>query len=195
MKTNAYFERVACIVDQKINWDNVSKRLGKGGVIAERIDLIDHRQLVTPRQNGMFTREELAELLTFSRIISAAARDRIDRILILRWPIKLRADFSDWEEQVIDGLHHTFWDIILLGGSNFQFNKLDEVYRSMAGKAVKRVVAAEGLFAIGVNHTFYPHFLDSVSVPNMPLKEYIGRSFLRFDILASNPPIILHASK
>lgn len=184
MKSNEFFERIVYLNPAGSNlWERVASDCAKYGISFNKIEMDDPALQVMPSQT-FFTSTELAELLSFYKVIRQAALDRLERVLVLSSNFKLRTDYIAHEERAFEQLPHE-WDVIYFGHTNYQ--PITREFKSTS--IVRQVYSAQGTFAVAINNSFYPFILEYGRVPTGNLSQLLQNSSLDARIWAIIPPL------
>ncbi len=187
MITNDFFDRIIHLGDVGATrqWMETRRQcVTRGLTKMEMVQMGNPNSNVMPH-SATFTKNELAELLSFYKVILAAQTDRINHLLILKGEIKFRKDYAEREEQVLGEIPHE-WDMIYWAHDTCQLTTTEK-----KTNLVQRVFFAEGTRALAINNSFYPVFLESARIPLYNLQEHIRSISLALHLFATIPPLVV----
>ena len=184
MKTNEYFERIVYLSphDETKYRTAFIKDSISHGINTEVVDSIDSNQVTMPHQ-ATFSRNQLAEVLSFYGVIRRAHMDRINRLLVFSGNVKLRKDYKEREEMVFAQMPHE-WDLTYWGHLACQTTQVDT-----SDKYLHKTFHADGTFALAINNSFYHIFLEDAKVPVSSLNEHIRSISLAIQMYVVLPPL------
>jgi hypothetical protein len=189
LNTDDFFERVVYInpVEAVKDWEKVREQCTLREVTVFRTHAEKAEHLVVP-PSSYFTPKELAELLSFYKVIRQASIDRINRLLILSGKVKFGKGYVARAEQVFDELPRE-WTLAYFGWTEA---KLVEA-RPSDKKIVHKAYSATGSHALAINNSFYPLFLEAARIPIYNLNQHIQAISSSIELFVVIPPLVVLA--
>ena len=188
MTTNEFFSKVIYLSPPQFKtWVRVRDELARRSILVHYVESDDPSMHVVPYQ-APFTPRELADLLTFYKVIRQAAADRLDRILVLSSKIKLCRGFLEQSERVYEQLPFG-WDLVYFGYSDVKL----VVGNTPSTQLVYKAMTVEGTFALAINNSFYHLFLEETRVPCYNLNQHIKQISSNINLFVVIPPLVVPA--